>query len=414
MRVAIAEPRFIGHYYTYVRQVVLAIREVGCEATLALSPEGIRSREYAINLEPYLEGEKILPVLSRPNRGGIRGAMDFVRIARDAVSISDAAHLLVPSGDGIAQAIGTASLVGYRPYGQEVSSEALLTKLSLAYSGATRHYPTWLMRAGLQRSPWSRLHLIDILAYQWLRNRAPGLARRVRMIPDPVEPVEVVSKEVARKKVGLPVEGRYLVCPGILIKRKGIGLLLKAFLGSRGRATDRILLAGPVGPDVASTLEQPECVQLIEEKRLIVMNEYLDTERLGTVICAGDVTVCPYPEQPHPSSIAVKSIACHRPVLGANSFWLGTMIPAFGMGWTVPVHDAEEFCRVIPRVLDEAHAWRRTGLADRLVAYQTAERFRDCWASGIKERMGIATVNDDQDVIDSLIRDAGLESFGAG
>jgi hypothetical protein len=414
MRIAIVEPRFSGHYFTYVRPILEALRGVASDVTLLLSPEGLQSREFGVHLKPFLGKEKVDAALTFPSKRGIRGGLDLLKLARLSAEVSGAEHLLVPSADGVAQAVGVASLLGYRPYGYAVSGEALLTKIGFTYSGGTRRYPAWLMSAALQRSPWTRLHLIDILAYQWLRNRAPGLARRVRMIPDPVEPVEVVSKEVARKKLGVAVEGRYLVCPGILIKRKGVGLLLKAFLGSRLGATDCILLAGPVGSDVASTLEQPECVQLIKEKRLIVLDEYLDTERLGMVICAGDVTVCPYPEQPHPSSIAVKSIACHRPVLGANSFWLGTMIPAFGMGWTVPVHDAEEFCRVIPRVLDEAHAWRRTGLADRLVAYQTTERFRDCWASGIKERMGIATVNDDQDVIDSLIRDAGLESYGAG
>jgi len=411
MHVVIAEAQFIGHYYTYVRRVLEAVRGLDCRVSLLVSPEGLKSKEFATNLAPALQGENVSDCLRMPRMGMLRGTMDMIRVVRDAVKSTRADHLLVPSADNVAQAVGLASLGFYRPFPSRVQAEGLMTKLSFVYPGAERTIPHQLIMAGLRRSPWTRLHTIDLLAYQWLRNNAPKLAEQFSLIPDPVEEFAQLTKQEARRKLGLPEDGRCLVCPGILIYRKGVGLLLEAFLAAKTRPTDRILLAGPVGDDVAATLRDSRYEQLVRDRRVLVVDRYLDVEGMGQAFCAGDVTVCPYPQQWHPSSIAIKSLACNRPVLGADSFWLGSMIPAFEMGWTVPVHDPQVFSRTIELALEESAGWKRSDAAGRLVRFQSVERFQECWLAGLKERLGLEPVKFADDG-NEIIAAAGLANYG--
>lgn len=413
MRVVIAEAQYIGHYYTYVRRVLESVRDLAQDVTLLVSPEGLKSREFETNLRPFLGGVEVRDSLRMPRGGMFRGAGDMVRLVRDAVRSTRADHLLVPSADNVAQAVGIASLVAWRPFRPPVQAEGLLTKLSFVYPEAERTIPSPLIVRGLLRSPWTRLHTIDLLAWVWLKNRAPRLAERFSVIPDPVEDFAVLTHREARRALGIPEDGRYLVCPGILIYRKGVGLLLEAFLAARTEASDRILLAGPVGDDVAATLRDPRFAPLVRDQRVVVVDRYLNVEEMGQAFCAGDVTVCPYPQQWHPSSIAIKSLACHRPILGADSFWLGQMIPAFGMGWTVPVHDPPVFSQGIETALAGAAAWRRSEAAGELVAWQSVENFRNCWSEGLRSRLGLASRPVTGD-IGQLVRSVGLDRYGSG
>jgi len=410
LRVVIAESQFVGHYFTYVRRVLEAVREIATDITLLVSPEGLRSAEFETNIRPILKSENVIDSLRRPRGSVLKGTWDMVRLVRDAVRTTKADHLFMTTADNIAQAVGMASLGCYRPFPRSVQSEGLLTKLSFTYANADRKIPYPLIKAGLEHSPWTRLHVIDLLAYQWLKNNAPRLAARFSLIPDPVETFTQLSKQEARLQLSLPEDGRYLVCPGILNYRKGIGALIEAFLSSKTSYTDRILLAGPIEPEIQLLLADPRCVDLIRQQRLIVVGKYLSAEELGQVICAGDITVCPYPQQCHPSSIAIKSLACNRPVLGANSFWLGTMIPAFSMGWNAPVNDTLRFGGMIGRALNESAGWERLGIAKRLVDFQSISRFKDCWVEGLRVRNGFAS-SDLHSEGESIIADAGLSDY---
>jgi glycosyltransferase involved in cell wall biosynthesis len=393
MRVVIAEQLHEGHYYTYARRVIEAVKELTNDITLLVTPGGLRSDEFKANLASVVDGINVKECLSPLQPGIVQASLSRVNVVRKAVKEGRPDVLYISTGDGVAEAVGLASLVGYEAVPRHVHSECLMTRLTFTYPDAIRSVPVPLVLAGLRRSPWRRIHLIDLLAYDWLRRNQPDLATRFRVIPDPVERFSRMPREDARRSFGLPEDGRFLVCPGILVGRKGINFLIEAFRGASTRASDRIVLAGPVGPDVRELLARPEYASLIAQQRVIVIDRYLNSEELGRVLCAADIVCCPYPHQWHPSSIAVKALACNRPVLGADSYWLGKMIPMFNMGWTVRVHDPEAFSALIPKALDSAAHWKLSEAARRLVQFQSVEQFKASWMIGLREKLGLPQTN---------------------
>lgn len=392
MHVVIAEQQHIGHYYTYARRIIEAAKELTKDVTLLVTPEGLQSAEFKTNLSASLDGVNVRDSLQVPRPGMVASSWDRVRAVQRAVAECRPDMLYVPTGDQVAEAVGLVHLAGWNVLPRRVAGECLMTRLTFTYPGARRTVPAELVLRALRRSAWSRIHIIDLLAYDWLRQNTPELAERFSVIPDPVEKFAQLSRTEARRNLGVPENGRYLVCPGILVARKGIDLLIEAFRMAKLSSQDRILLAGPVGPDVREILERGSYKELIANQRVLVVDRYLNAEELGCVLSAADIVCCPYPQQWHPSSIAVKALACNRPVLGADSFWLGRMIPRFEMGWTVDVHDPAAFSTALPRVLDASEQWTLSEAGRRLVEFQSIEQFKNCWMQGLRQKLGLPSI----------------------
>ena len=53
MRVLIYQQFHPGHHYRYLVPLVPALRSLGCEVTVAVTPEGKASREFAAYLEQF-------------------------------------------------------------------------------------------------------------------------------------------------------------------------------------------------------------------------------------------------------------------------------------------------------------------------------------------------------------------------
>ena len=394
-RVVIAEPAHDGHKYTYVKLLVEAVTSLTRDVVLLLSPEGMQSAEFRTNLESLVGGMDVRPVLRNPRPGMLKAAADGVSNVRRAVREANPDVLYFPTADGLAEAVGFARMAGLSPLPRGVHAECLMTRLTFAYPGdeARRMVPVPAVLAALRNSPWETIHLIDLLAYEWVQRHGGPLKRRFRVAPDPVEQYPPLTRAEARRRLDIPEDGRYLVCPGILIARKGIDRLVEAFRTADLRQEDRLLLAGPVGPEIRELLQGEECSRLMSARRLLVIDRYLSGEEMACVMSAGDVVCCPYPWQPHPSSISVKALGCGRPVLGADNCWLGYMIPRFEMGWTVGVNDAAAFAVIVRRCLDEAPQWQPSEAARRLVEFQSADNFKACWSDGVRRLMGMPSLS---------------------
>ncbi|HWE04229.1 MAG TPA: glycosyltransferase family 4 protein [Tepidisphaeraceae bacterium] len=400
MRVLIVEQNHLGHYYNYDRLLIGAVGALGAETVMAITPEGFASPEFRVHLSSIPGGLDARPIL-RPGRGGtFNGIRDAVANLNRAVKEIRPDVVYVVTADGIAQAAGLAEMAGLLSIPRNVYCECSINRLAFAYPNSTarlsdpnvrraRSASTALSLLALRKSPFARIHLIDALAWQWIQTHGGGLRDRVDMIPDPVEEYAPISRAEARKVLGIPEDGRYLVCPGLLDNRKGIPLLIGALSSASLLPTDRLVLAGPAAPDVAATLKRDPCVALCAAGRLIVIDRVLSEREIAAALWAADVVVCTYPHQPHPASIALKALACGRPTLASDTAWLGRMIPKFKMGWTVNVLDSAAFSDALGASLDRAATWRVSEAGKRLIRFSSAENFKNQWTAGLRRRMNL-------------------------
>ena len=390
-RVVIAEPVHEGHRYTYVKPLLEAVASLTRDVVLLLSPDGMRSPEFRTHLESVVGGIDVRPVLRHPRPGVVRAATDSVSNVRRAVRETKPDVLYVPTADGLAEAVGFARMAGISVVPRSVYSECLMTRLTFAYPGdeACRTVPVPAVLAALRNSPWKTIHVIDLLAYEWIRRNGGPLKRRFRVAPDPVQQFPALSAPKPGESSASLKRVAISSCPGILIARKGIDRLVEAFRTADLRQDDRLLLSGPVGPEIHELLRKEEYARLIAAGRLLVIDRCLSGEEMACAMSAADVVCCPYPWQPHPSSISVKALGCGRPVLAADNCWLGYMVPLFRMGWTVGVDDAAAFRLAIGQCLDEAAGWQPSEAAQRLVQFQSVDNFKACWTDGLRRLMGV-------------------------
>jgi glycosyltransferase involved in cell wall biosynthesis len=395
MRILIPERAHVGHYYTYVRYLIEALRSIDIEIVLAVTPEGLRSAEFQTHLSAVVQGVDVRPILRVEPMGYASQVVYTIANLRGVIEDIRPDSIYVPTADGIAQSVGLAQMVGMSPIHRRGHSECLINRLSFTYPQYGSSWKTIaLSLAALRNSPWSTIHVTDVLAYEWIRLHDRPLARRLRLIPDPVERFEPVSREQARRALGICESGRYFVCAGVIDFRKGISTLVKAFRCADLAPADRLLLAGPVSREALALLEAEEYATLRRSGRLVVIDRVLSSTDFFHAVAAADVVCCTYPRQPHPVSVAVKALAYGRPVLGADHFWIGKMVSAFGMGWTVAVDNDAAMAGILPRCLDESAAWKRTEACRRLVEFSSVEDFRGCWVRSLRKRLGMAAQTD--------------------
>ena len=207
------------------------------------------------------------------------------------------------------------------------------------------------------------------------------------LAPDPVESLVPIDRDEARRLSGLPQSGRIISSLGLQEARKGIDLLLQAFLRAGLRTSDHLLLAGPVATEMQSAVNAAK--ELISHpSRIHVIDRYLSAQELHQFACASDLIAVPTRAVAQPSTVAIRSIPAHRPVITNNKGWFAYMIPKFQLGLTCDVENIEEFAASLPDALDRAPNYRVSLAAKRLIEYQRPENFIATWRSGLAEKMG--------------------------
>ncbi|MCU7549054.1 glycosyltransferase [Chitinophagaceae bacterium LB-8] len=136
---------------------------------------------------------------------------------------------------------------------------------------------------------------------------------------------EQISKETARKHLGLQEEEKIIVFFGFIRKYKGLDLLLKAMSDSRIKeAKIKLLVAGEFYED-----EKPYR-QLIEDNNLsnsvLLHNDFIPDSEVKYYICAADCIVQPYRNA---TQSGVTPVAYHfeKPMIVTNVGGLPDLVP---------------------------------------------------------------------------------------
>lgn len=385
MRILIFNPDENGHNFVFLKALVPALRDLGCEIIIALTKRGFDSTEFRAHMVPvagqFQADCSLTPALGRRTR--------IAEIA-SAVRRNSAEHLLVPNAEPILAMLGLDSVLGRRSIPAGLTSEFTLIRADFAYPPATlkQRFWYWAKERCINAIPDATISLIDPVAYGNIQRRRSRLAERVRLLPELLDNIPPLGKDDARCRLGLPAQGRILACTGRLDLRKGVGLLLQAFAKAELRADDRLLLAGELHHSVVH-LFKAEIGAMVRDGRIIVLNRYLSDEELNWVLCAADVVAATYlANHSAPSAIINKAAVIGRPVLASRFGWSDYMVPEFGLGTLTDPSNLRILSRDIAIALEQSGLFVRSSRSLRLGEYLSPSNFAASWTSEIVGRLG--------------------------
>jgi glycosyltransferase involved in cell wall biosynthesis len=389
MRVLLFEQEFVGHYLSYLANLVPSLSDLVDEVIVAITPKAHQSVEFNAVLAPLAGRADIQPVVpvtdSSMNLSGRRHLLANLRLA---VRRFRPHYVLVPSGDGQTSLMGLYSALNRNVLPSGVPGEVgIHYGYGPIHAGFKNRLKDILYTQTQRLSPWKKLHYTNATLYEWIRSRGGSLGGRAELLPDPVPSNPRIGKTASRRRLGIPEDGRYIGLAAELDRRKAIDRLLAAFRSAAG-PHDRMLLAGRLDPKFARLVET-EYIDLVKRDRIILLNHYIDRPTAHLVFDALDVGCTPHPWHGDISATMLHTLAAGRPVLVNNFGWMNSMVRRFGFGWACDVLDPEAFRRMFRFALDESAGYQETEATRRLLAFHSTENFTASWLEGIRETMGL-------------------------
>jgi glycosyltransferase involved in cell wall biosynthesis len=392
MRVVIYEPDSTGHHFAYLSHVVEPLADLASEVILLTSPPAADSPEFAQHLRAIANRFSVdTGVPEQPRKRNAASLWGQFASLRRAVDRLRPKHLYVAYGDYLVHVSALARMMR-RSWPKSTQCEVLLVRGGFQYPARNltnrllRHISPGLVRLG----PWNWIHHLNPDDRHVLRGNHANSAGRFSLMPDPVGPASPLSKLKARRAMGVPEDGRYIGCAGVINRPKGVDRLIAAFRAAQAdlNRNDRLLLAGPLDEGLRSDAAR-EYADDIARGRIVLVDRLLSGGEIGTAIAAMDVVATPYPWHVHSSSIVIRAAAGERPVVGNAIGWMKRTIPQFGLGAVCDVDNEEAFRRTLVTTLGESAGYQLTPAARRFVAFHSAENFARHWTRRLRQRLGL-------------------------
>jgi glycosyltransferase involved in cell wall biosynthesis len=380
MRVLIYQQFHPGHHYRYLVPLIPSLLSLGCEITIAITPEGRASREFDAYLKPFVADvtfDSSLP--SGLPRMVKRQHWQLHTDVRRAVSRHKPSHVLIPSGDPHTAVMGLFRLVGLGPLPGRVPAEIGIHwgRGSAAgdLKGRTKDF---LQRVKLGVSGWDRIHLVNFLLYERMTAAGGRFARTLVLMPQPVPAIPRLTHTEGRTSMSLPIEGNLVCVLGAIDERKAIRETVLAFRNAITGPLDRLLLAGVIDKRHLEFI-QSEANDLIRSEQLIVRDGFVPDDQYFRYLSASNAVVLPYKGFTGLSAVLFEAIAAGRPVLAHRWDWSEELIRRFRLGWTCDVTDGPAYSDCLRAIFSGASVDMETPAIDRLIQFNTPQNFSASW-----------------------------------
>ena len=393
MKVSVIEPNHHGHTFTYVRHILAALKQTGCDVTFHCTENGALSKEFANHLFSSMPAN-IDSSLRPLGTGRFRVYQNICQSLRHVNQTATPDAIVYPTADFAAVAAGLGRMQGNNPL-SATHNFCMMTKIGFSYPGTERAVVNGVEKLGLRLSTWDRIGVIDTVAFMRLTKKKNPFARRLRLFPDPISiTTDAFDKQACRAELGLDPDAHVFLCPGIIRAGKGVRELLDGVAALPTTTPVILIFMGPVRHDVKVLLKRPEYLPLIASKRVLVVDRSLSERELGAAIVAADVVCCLYPKQNHPSSIAITSLAYNRPVLYSDTLWLGSIGSKFKIGFGCNPFDSSSVASAMKTAILSCEQWALTPAARQLLRYQSSENFISHWVKAFQNAQGRQVVDD--------------------
>jgi glycosyltransferase involved in cell wall biosynthesis len=179
------------------------------------------------------------------------------------------------------------------------------------------------------------------------------------------------DREAARKRLG--VEGRLVLCLGLVRRYKGVETLLEAAPRIVRETGARIAVVGEVFPDAADLSRLRKASPVAES--ILWNDEYVSEEEMEMWLAASDVVVLPY-RKVSGSAIAARAIGARRPIAAAAVGALKEIVVPGVTGELFASGDAGGLADAVSRVLARGLSAYAPGL-DRAAAETAWPRYAE-------------------------------------
>jgi glycosyltransferase involved in cell wall biosynthesis len=218
-----------------------------------------------------------------------------------------------------------------------------------------RPWDRWLVRAVLR---WGTRFIVQsIQEEKQLLTLIPRA--QADIVPHPIYDMladQRMSREEARRRLGLPLDERVLLFFGIVRQYKGLADILAALpeiLAQLGSVT--LIVAGEFWDDKRPYQEMIE--RLGVDKSVIIEDRYIPNAEVAIYFSATDVLVAPY-RHTTGSGVVQMAKGFGTPVITTDVGGLATMVIDGKTGFVVPPGDLGALATAVTRYFHEAHGTR--------------------------------------------------------
>jgi glycosyltransferase involved in cell wall biosynthesis len=396
VRVLIFEPRHVGHRLEFVRYILVGLREMGLRGILATSPAGLASREFHMHLGTEISQHEQYGLSLEPSRfATVRSSMTLAKVLKQLGGELRPDHILAPSGDGLAQALGILAITGRLGVLKRIPMQTLLLRGHYGYPcGWNTQLRQRLWLRTIEATPWKKIFHLD--PYQWdyiQRTRHERSAIRWNLMPDPVSPPVSHDKSACRSHFGLDNNDIIMSCAGRLDAEKGIPDLVHAFVTAIPRLSQevKLVLAGECSDEVRALLHRGYQAEL-KSGRLILLDRILESRELDDLFIATDIICAPHRRAYQSSGIVLRGVAARRPILASREGWIGKSVQHFGVGWTTDTGNANDFAAAMIQAVREYREISFSEAAQRWIQFNSPQNFSASWLEAILHQAHIKSV----------------------
>jgi glycosyltransferase involved in cell wall biosynthesis len=180
-------------------------------------------------------------------------------------------------------------------------------------------------------------------------------AERIIVTPDPVDlPGERVTKDEARKRLGLPTGVPVLLFFGIMLKNKGIDILMEAV--GQVKQDLRLVIAGRPEFYTANDIEEYRSA-FKDPARVITRLEHIPDDEMSLYFYATDAVILPYRGSTEGTSGVLQlAAAAGKPVIVTDTGELGNIVRRDSLGIVVAPDSSQALRAGIEEFLDRLQA----------------------------------------------------------
>jgi glycosyltransferase involved in cell wall biosynthesis len=398
MKIQIFEQLTGGHHTNYIQYLLptlikLVEEKLITEIVVTITPEHFKSEHFQqqlssyspwVTFEPCLK--EVSPCLSLNPKLILKEPSAFVSSlklrSQIVANLINSVYLIKPdylisttaeTQSSISGAIQ--SFLGKHMFPRNIRSQGIF---HYGYSDKPTNLADRMKAIGYrltwQYSSWSRLLFVNPLIYEQLKHQGNSLTKRFNLVPDPVPTFISFDKKSARNSLMIPEEGRYIGFIGGIDSRVAIPELVAAFSAAASDPTDRLLLAGKILPQYKKLIEE-EFSDLLADKRLILIDRYLEFDELNLGFCALDVVSLLYYERSNLSANLLKAISAKRPVVVNDFGYTGMMVKRFDVGWSCDVLDHKALVATLRKSLEKFESYRVNERTSRLIQYHHPDNY---------------------------------------
>jgi glycosyltransferase involved in cell wall biosynthesis len=177
--------------------------------------------------------------------------------------------------------------------------------------------------------------------------------RRIIVTPDPVDlPDEGCTKDEAKERLGLPPGVPVMLFFGILLKNKGIDILMEAVTNMKQEF--RLIIAGKPEYFTAEDIENLRG-RLDDPARVITRLEHIPDGEMTAYFRAADAVVLPYRGFSRGTSGVLQlAAAAGKPVIATDAGEIGEIVRRHGLGIVVAPDSPESLRAGIEEFLDRS------------------------------------------------------------